>query len=137
MAGHPTRSVLDLVAATRAGGCYDRLRRCIVDRREQHKSSYALRNVIVFRFIAERARHAAAAGRDRPHVVTRRERQHLHRGAGVSHRFLLAVSMEKDFPLVCRELIRTDPARRHFLHEEFIEHQGLTRQLLGIRQSFV
>lgn len=79
MHGAPPGAVLDLMAATRAGGGDDRILASLTDGREENEFADLLGNGKVLALVAEGTGHAAATGGNHGHAVARGQLQHFDR----------------------------------------------------------
>ena len=97
MDGALAREILHLVAARGAGGDHDRSRLLVADGRQQLALADRARDVEMLGGIAERARHAAAAGVEIDDGRTRKCAEQRLGRRQKPHRLLMAVAVEQNF----------------------------------------
>ena len=127
------RTVENLLAAGSAGSRDKGLSRAfrgLSHRREENHLPDGHRGLVVLLFVAERARHAAAAAGDDMDPRAGDEPQHLRRCAYADERFLVAVSMEPDIGVDMLESICADAPVPRFPHQEFVKEQTVRGKFL-------
>src|SRR5690242_14869686 len=88
----------NLGAAREAIGDNDRIRRALIDRRNQHALADSARNRETALAVAERARHPAAAGIRHRDLEIGRLLHERELGGHADQRFLMTMAMEKRTP---------------------------------------